>query len=60
MTLSRDHLTNEIKSMPKGSRGRRVLEAMVKKLTVAELSEATGIKPRFRVKAGRSLAGKGA
>lgn len=60
MTLTRDHLTNEIKSMPKGSRGRRALETILRKLTVEALARETGLHLNWRVKAGRSLAGKGA
>jgi hypothetical protein len=54
MTYTRRALILELQAMLPGSRGRHKIEQLLQKLTVAELVSATGIKPRFRVKALRS------
>jgi hypothetical protein len=54
MTYTRKSLILELQAMLPGSRGRRKVEQLLRKLTIAELVSATGIKLRFRVKALRS------
>ena len=54
MTYTRKALILELQAMLPGSRGRHKIEQLLQKLTVAELVSATGMKPRFRVKALRS------
>lgn len=56
MTYTRKSLIRELQSMLPGARGRRKVEQLLKRLTVMELVAATGVKPRFRVKA---LRGRG-
>jgi len=54
MTYTRRALILELQAMLPGSRGRHKIEQLLQKLTIAELVSATGMKPRFRVKALRS------
>lgn len=56
MSYTRKNLIQELQSMLPGSRGRRKVEQLIRRLTIAELVAATGIKPRVRVKA---LRGRG-
>lgn len=58
MTYTRKALILELQSMVPGSRGRRKVEQLIRRLTIAELVAATGIKPRIRVKALRASVGR--
>jgi hypothetical protein len=51
MTYTRKSLIQELQAMLPGARGRRKVEQLLKRLTVAELVAATGVKPRVRAKA---------